>query len=169
MRSGWTDRLGGCALTIVAVAVAPPALAESASRASLTPRDAAAVELARQGAAHRLQDAGCRRILSDFHDASGRTLERNLEEWAMGPAEYVRIVPFVDGSGERLCQSSKVALVSTPHVPRVVVCPAFGGVQRSTPGLAECLVIHEVLHTLGLGENPPASAEITRRVEERCR
>jgi hypothetical protein len=30
-------------------------------------------------------------------------------------------------------------------------------------------VIREVLHTLGLGENPPASAEITRRVEERCR
>jgi len=31
------------------------------------------------------------------------------------------------------------------------------------------LVIHEVLHTLGLGENPPSSATITIRVQNRCR
>jgi len=31
------------------------------------------------------------------------------------------------------------------------------------------MVIHEVLHTLGLGENPPTSTEITLRVEGRCR
>ena len=60
-------------------------------------------------------------------------------------------------------------LVSTPNVPRVVVCPGFAGVQRSDPDFAESLVIHELLHTLGLGENPPTSAEITRRVEARCR
>jgi hypothetical protein len=33
---------------------------------------------------------------------------------------------------------------------------------------AEIAVIHEALHTLGLGENPPDSLEITRRVAERC-
>jgi hypothetical protein len=33
---------------------------------------------------------------------------------------------------------------------------------------AEIAVIHEALHTLGLGENPPDSREITRRVAERC-
>jgi hypothetical protein len=31
------------------------------------------------------------------------------------------------------------------------------------------MVIHEILHTLGLGENPPTSIEITQRVESRCR
>ena len=87
----------------------------------------------------------------------------------MSPAEYVRKLPFVDGFGERLCHHSTVTLVSTPHVPRVVVCPAFAKVRWSDPGMAEILVIHEVLHTLGLGENPPTSAEITQRVEERCR
>jgi hypothetical protein len=30
------------------------------------------------------------------------------------------------------------------------------------------LIIHEMLHTLGLGENPPSSREITQRVTERC-
>jgi len=29
-------------------------------------------------------------------------------------------------------------------------------------------MIHEALHTLGLGENPPTSAEITERVLARC-
>jgi hypothetical protein len=33
---------------------------------------------------------------------------------------------------------------------------------------AEIAVIHEALHTLGLGENPPDSREITRLVTERC-
>jgi hypothetical protein len=29
-------------------------------------------------------------------------------------------------------------------------------------------VIHEALHTLGLGENPPTSTEITSRIAARC-
>jgi len=169
MRSRWMVHLGRCVLTTTVVAAAPPASAEGARRASLTPRDAATVERAREGAARRLEDAECRRVFSDFHDAQGRTIERNLEAWAVGPAEYLRIVPFVDGSGESLCSRSKVMLVSTPNVPRVIVCPGFARVQRDQPGIAESLVIHEVLHTLGLGENPPSSAEITRRVEARCR
>jgi hypothetical protein len=32
----------------------------------------------------------------------------------------------------------------------------------------ENALIHEMLHTLGLRENPPSSAEISRRVAERC-
>jgi hypothetical protein len=33
---------------------------------------------------------------------------------------------------------------------------------------AEFIVIHELLHTLGLGENPPTPQDITRRVKARC-
>ena len=33
---------------------------------------------------------------------------------------------------------------------------------------AEIIVLHEALHTLGLGENPPLSAVITDRVAARC-
>jgi hypothetical protein len=153
---------------VAVVATVPPASAQGARRASLTPRDAAAVERAREGAARRLEDPGCRRVFSDFHDVHGQTIGSNLDKWEVGPAEYLRIVPFVDGSGEPLCHRGKVMLVATPNVPRVVVCPGFAGVQRSDPGFAESLVIHEVLHTLGLGENPPTSGEITRRVEMRC-
>jgi hypothetical protein len=42
-------------------------------------------------------------------------------------------------------------------------------VQRGQPQSAASLVIREVLHTLGLHENPPSTAEITQRVEARCR
>jgi hypothetical protein len=30
------------------------------------------------------------------------------------------------------------------------------------------MVIHEMLHSLGLGENPPSSREITKQVTARC-
>jgi hypothetical protein len=33
---------------------------------------------------------------------------------------------------------------------------------------AEILLIHELLHALGLGENPPTSARITDAVMHRC-
>jgi hypothetical protein len=33
---------------------------------------------------------------------------------------------------------------------------------------AATIVIHESLHALGLGENPPSSRDITNRVERRC-
>jgi len=39
---------------------------------------------------------------------------------------------------------------------------------RNDPAYAEMILIHELLHTLGLGENPPTSLEITARVTERC-
>lgn len=169
MHSRWAVRIGRCVLTAAVVLAALPASAEGTRRASLTPRDAVAVERARGAAARRLEGAECRRVFSDFHDAQGRTIERNLERWEMGPAEYLRILPFVDGFGESLCRREKVMLVSTPNVPRVVVCPGFARMLRSEPRVAEILVIHEALHTLGLGENPPTSSEITRRVEARCR
>jgi hypothetical protein len=169
MRSGWRIGVAGCVFSTSVLGWVPPASAGQVRRASLTPPDAAAAERARNGAARRLGNAECRRVFSDFRDLRGRTIERKLEEWAVNPVDYLRTMPFLDGSGEPLCHRSKVMLVSSPDVPRVVVCPAFARLQRDQPRVAESLVIHELLHTLGLGENPPTPAEITSRVEARCR
>jgi hypothetical protein len=49
------------------------------------------------------------------------------------------------------------------------VCPSLGRLAAAEPGRAEAIVIHEVLHSLGLGENPPSSEDITAAVERRCR
>jgi hypothetical protein len=82
-------------------------------------------------------------------------------------------VPFVDGSAQPGCRRSRVALSASPGVRRVFVCRAFADFQLRQPGVAESMVIHEILHTLGLGEAPqhgaPTSIEITQRVEARCR
>jgi hypothetical protein len=63
--------------------------------------------------------------------------------------------------------------VASPGVRRVFVCSKFADVQLRQPGIAESMVIHEILHTLGLREAPqkgaPTSIEITQRVEARCR
>jgi hypothetical protein len=42
-------------------------------------------------------------------------------------------------------------------------------VVQLNEAVAEATVIHEALHTLGLGENPPTSREITAGVLKRCR
>jgi len=41
-------------------------------------------------------------------------------------------------------------------------------VAEPKPFYAEAVIIHETLHSLGLGENPPTSDEITWRVFSRC-
>jgi hypothetical protein len=135
---------------------------------TLNPFDAGAVERAKAGAARRLQQAECQKVFTDFQDREGRPLQESLERWGVGPAEYLRMIPFLDGSSQQLCRWSKVDLVTTPGTPRVLVCGQFANTQVRDPQLAEAIVIHEMLHTLGLGENPPTSTEITKRVKSRC-
>jgi len=68
-----------------------------------------------------------------------------------------------------LCRSGKSALVSVVGMRPVFVCPSFPRQAERDPWAAENWIIHEMLHTLGLGENPPSSREITQRVTELCR
>lgn len=169
MRSQWSVSLRPFVLAAAATAaLTAPAAAGSPRRPTLTDWDAAAVDRAREGAARRLEEPECQRVLSDFTDAEGRTIQQNLETWGMSPAEYLEMIPFIDGSREQLCRHVRVALVAQVNVRRVVVCPTFADFQLRQPRLAESMIIHEVLHTLGLGENPPTSLEITQRVESRC-
>ena len=130
--------------------------------------DAATVERAKAGAARKLRDPECMKLLTDFHDGQGRPLQEALEKWGVGAAEYLQMIPFLDGASQTLCRWSKVDLVTSPGVPRVFVCAQFAVTQIREPWMAEHVVIHEMLHTLGLGENPPSSVEITQRVKGRC-
>ena len=40
--------------------------------------------------------------------------------------------------------------------------------DANRPSDAEDLIIHELLHSLGLGENPPTSSQISSQVMRRC-
>jgi hypothetical protein len=145
--------------------------------ASLLGWDTAAVERTRARAARRLAKPECQKVLSDFRDAEGRTLLQNLEPWQLSAPDYLQVIHFVDGSSIRNCRQTSVQLTTPPGLPAVYVCPAGHGIVGSrfaqteirNSSLAEFMVIHEMLHTLGLGENPPSTFEITDRVKERCR
>jgi hypothetical protein len=139
--------------------------------------DQGVVDRVKARAAARLDDPECGKLLTDFRDRSGRTLESNLQPLGVSSSRYLLQLSFVDGQALHACRRPTVAMAATPGVPRVFVCPAGTGrdnsrlsrIELEGGSLAEAMVIHEMLHTLGLGENPPSTFEITERVRERCR
>jgi len=149
----------------------------SAFNLPLNAFDVPAVERARAGAARWLQDPECLRVLAEFTDGQGQTLDRRLEEWDMSAADYLRALPFHDGAAMHHCNRARIVLVTVRGLPAVYICPRrpgerfslFSETETQHPSLAKAMVIHEMLHTLGLGENPPSSLKITERVRTRCR
>lgn len=127
------------------------------------------LELARGGAERKLARHDCRRVLEDYRDRHGRSLNQVLVTARISPADYVRALSFRDGSKHPRCIRDHSTMFTIVGLRAVFVCPAFRVQADRDPALAENWVIHEMLHTLGLGENPPSSREITRRVAERCR
>lgn len=152
--------------------VAAPASAQGRARLvavrALDTGDASVVEAARQGAMARLRSPECRRVLGDFTDAQGRPLEEKLATFALPPDEFLAILPLLDGSERPLCQAHQSHLLTTAGVPRVFVCQSFLKAVYQERVMAEVYLIHELLHTLGLGENPPSSQQITQQVVRRC-
>ena len=135
----------------------------------LNPMHAAALDRAVAGAARRLDRADCRRVFDEFRDAAGAPLQDRLDALGIGPADYLSLVVFADGSARRTCRRDDVLAVTAPGSRVVYVCGrVFNEAAARQASRAEIAVIHEALHTLGLGENPPDSLEITRRVAERC-
>jgi hypothetical protein len=165
-----------CAASVLVLAglpfVAAPASPQGRPRfvavRALGAGDASIVEAARQGAMTRLRTPECRQLLSDFSDGKGRSLEENLAAFALPPDEFLAILPLLDGSERPLCQANQSQLLTTAGVPRVFVCKSFLKAVYQQRTMAEVYLIHELLHTLGLGENPPSSQEITRTVVRRC-
>ena len=117
----------------------------------------------------KLSTEACRMVFSDFRDARGRTLQESLDGVGRSGGDYLQWMVFFDGHGKRRCEE-RGTLASTSPASRIVyLCgPQFLEKARSDPGLAATLIIHEELHSLGLGEDPPTSKQITAKVIERC-
>jgi hypothetical protein len=131
--------------------------------------DATAVLVALQGAQRKLQDSACQQLLEDFQDAEGRSLRDNLAPFGLEPADYLTLLVFADGGEQQrgaLCRVRGVAAVTVPKGRVVYICgSAFR--EMSLPHREHAL-IHEMLHSLGLGENPPSAREINAQVWRRC-
>ena len=115
-----------------------------------------------------LEEPGCHALLSELKDEKGNPLAGNLSKGAVDLQDHLARLVFVDGSETKAC--AKGALAATEPGSRVVhVCSSrltWTWQQNRRHVIAG--LIHEALHTLGLGENPPSSAEITSLVLKRC-
>jgi hypothetical protein len=148
------------------------ASAESAVRPQVRledPKDGIAVSDAIRGALQRLEDARCRAVFGDFETVPGRSLQKALEDRRETPRGRLERVLFEDGSRRQGCKGPSPAAFTVPGTLVVYVCGrTFRAASERSRAFADAAIIHELLHTLGLGEDPPTSKEITDTVLARC-
>jgi hypothetical protein len=114
------------------------------------------VQKAVEGATRRMLSLDCQRVFADF----------SLDVPAPDQFAAVR---FVDDSGASQCVRGSTLAFTAPGGRVVHVCGTqFKSRFQLDPARAEIIVIHELLHVLGLGENPPTSDAITAQVTARC-
>lgn len=162
-------------LCLAAACAAPPVHAAPPAPRSGTVRIsdanlAALVKFAVEGASDRLADPACQRLFGEFTDLEGRPLAENLAALGDDGRSFLTRLLIYDAGDHDLCRTRGVLAVTHPGSRVVLVCgDIFRKAYLSDPPLAEAVIIHEALHSLGLGENPPTSQEITARVLSRCR
>ena len=128
-----------------------------------------AVSQALKGAATRLAHDDCHNVLSDFIDENGRSLSTTLAATGKTAVDEFGLLRFVDDRRAPQCRGgARLAFTQTgSHLIRVCGQHFTDWFTRNRT-TTEIILIHEFLHSLGLGENPPTSEAITERVAARC-
>jgi hypothetical protein len=126
-----------------------------------------AVARAVEAASRLFEDPECQALLDDFQDAAGRPLRVSVEALGVSAPEYLGGRIFFYDAPEPCAPG--VLAYTAPGSRAILVCGARFVRQMSRGARhAEAALIHEALHSLGLGENPPSSDYITERVRARC-
>ena len=132
------------------------------------PDDRAFVDLAVRAAARRLGDARCQQLLDDVRDQRRRPLRQALDGEGLSAPEFLDRLYFYDGSEEG-CGARRLAY-TVAGARAVFVCGSrFRAEYQKNTTVAEVAIIHEALHCLGLGENPPTWEEINAWIQAGCR
>ena len=124
-----------------------------------------ALQEARVGARQRLDHPACQAVLADFTDIRGRRLDVVLRDSGRTAQEQLDRLEFESGLGRPACRGAVMAFTRMRSSVVSICLRPFGAL---TPAQQEAILIHEMLHSLGLGENPPESAAITAQVVKRC-
>src|SRR5262245_4096659 len=106
----------------------------------------------------RLQRPECQKLFTDFSDQAGRPLQEKLDGLELSGADFLRYVGFYEGYGHSRCGQASVMAFTQVGSLAVRVCPQ---IDRQNQEVVELILIHEMLHSLGLGENPPNTFAIT--------
>ena len=120
---------------------------------------------ARERARERLGDPRCLAVLADFESVNGGRLDLVLRSTGRTAQEQIDLLVLESGLGRAGCGQGQLAFTRVGS-PVVSVCLRSFTLLR--PVKREAVLIHEMLHSLGLGENPPESVTITRQVLKRC-
>jgi hypothetical protein len=135
-------------------------------------KDAFTADAARralEGAAGRLAKPSCRLVFSEFQDGRGLPLSDRLVELDASPEGYLRLIVFLDGGGSPKCGKPGVLAFTSRNSRVVYLCGRdFERAERRDPGAMQVTIIHELLHSLGLGENPPSPREISFGILRLC-
>ena len=170
--SGSAPRTRVIAPLVFAVAFASPAPAFAASLRAprVDPQLGSATVFHVARAAARLGRPGCAAVLEDFTGVeTGRPLSSRLVTSGVSPREFLSRLTYRKAPPRGPCARSDVLAYTSPGSLVIWVCAdTFEEIEARDDALASSILIHETLHSLGLGENPPTSAEITERVRERC-
>ena len=121
---------------------------------------------ARVRARERLGRPECQAVLADFESVNGGRLDLVLRASGRTAQEQLDLLALESGLGRPLCDR-RVSTAFT-QVGSTVVSVCLRPFTLLPPAEQEAVVIHEMLHSLGLGENPPESVAITAQVLKRC-
>ena len=128
-----------------------------------------AVRRAVEGAAARLARPGCQDLFSDFSDEGGQRLSTALAASGKSPTEALGALRFFDDGAAPQCRAGTTLAFTQIGSRLIRVCgPQFREQFLQNRSTTEIILIHEFLHALGLGENPPTSDAITKQVAVRC-
>lgn len=151
---------------VAALAGSAPGQAAELTRLYIRGPVALEVTQAFDAAARKLETRACQELFTDFTDSEGRTLLENLS--SQTPVEYLTQMIIRDGEipkGSGRCAVPGSAAFTAGGAV-VFICGRNFHSER--PSRRAVALIHEMLHTLGLRENPPTPAEISAQVEHRC-
>jgi len=128
-----------------------------------------AVEESLRGARARLNRARCEKLFEEFADQQGLSLAAKLRSTGLTGGGQLASLYFVAADEDRCRADETVAAFTAPGSRVIHVCATrFSQWFALKTRDGELLLIHELLHSLGLGENPPRSSDITARVRARC-
>jgi hypothetical protein len=128
-----------------------------------------AIQVALERARARLSLPRCEQMFAEYVDQNGRPLSAKLRSTGSSAADYLAALYFVEADDRQCRADETIAAFTTPGSRVIHVCTARFA-ERAAPRTRddEYLVLHELLHVLGLGENPPSPSAITAVVRDRC-